>query len=676
MAEGADRTDALLLWRRASKDRHTPSETQGSDRTGAFLPGQTGRTELTGWVMKTKQIAQTREMLEKEGKGMPEESRQAFPTRTSMLFYFLKGSKRYFVLCVLFSMCVSFLDLVNPKLIGYTVDSVIGNEAALLPSYAAWLLQFLFGSTENIHGRVGQMAVVVIVVAAVSGVCRYFTNLFNSIGSESLVLRMRNLLFDHTLHLPFAWHNKNHTGDIIQRCTSDVETVRSFISEQLVQLFRIIILIGFSMYFMAEINGTLTLIAFCFIPVIVGYSLIFFRKIGSAFEHADVEEGKLSAIAQENLTGVRVVRAFGREEYERERFESKNRDYTKMWIRLMKLMSAFWAIGDLMSSAQIITLMAVGAVMCVRGNLTAGQFIAFATYSSMIAWPIRAIGRVISGMSKAGISIDRIREIMNAPVEKDDPKAGEPDIHGDICFDHVSFRYSPELPDVLSDVSFTVRRGETVGILGGTGSGKSTLMYLLDRLYQLPKESGTVSIGGVDIQKFRMEYLRKNIGLVLQEPYLFSRSLGDNIRIAGNNVTQADVDEAARISCLDEAVGKFRDGYDTPVGERGVTLSGGQKQRAAIAQMLVRKPPIMIFDDSLSAVDAETDAKIRHGLKQGTGDATVILIAHRITTLMQADRIIVLDKGKVAEEGTHEQLLEKNGIYRRIYDLQLAGSRL
>lgn len=262
-------------------------------------------------------------MLEKEGKGMPEESRQAFPTRTSMLFYFLKGSKRYFVLCVLFSMCVSFLDLVNPKLIGYTVDSVIGNEAALLPSYAAWLLQFLFGSTENIHGRVGQMAVVVIVVAAVSGVCRYFTNLFNSIGSESLVLRMRNLLFDHTLHLPFAWHNKNHTGDIIQRCTSDVETVRSFISEQLVQLFRIIILIGFSMYFMAEINGTLTLIAFCFIPVIVGYSLIFFRKIGSAFEHADVEEGKLSAIAQENLTGVRVVRAFGREEYERERFESK-----------------------------------------------------------------------------------------------------------------------------------------------------------------------------------------------------------------------------------------------------------------------------------------------------------------------------------------------------------------
>jgi ATP-binding cassette subfamily B protein len=220
-------------------------------------------------------------------------------------------------------------------------------------------------------------------------------------------------------------------------------------------------------------------------------------------------------------------------------------------------------------------------------------------------------------------------------------------------------------------VTFTVKGGTTVGILGGTGSGKSTLVHLLDRLYELPEKCGRIRIGGTDIADLKASELRKNVGLVLQEPYLFSRTLEDNIRIGLEGASREDVQEASKVACLDTAISHFAEGYDTYVGERGVTLSGGQKQRTAIAQMLIRKPPILIFDDSLSAVDAKTDSEIRMALKKHTTSATVLLISHRITTLMQADQIIVLDRGRIAEMGTHEELLEKQGIYRKIYDLQM-----
>jgi ATP-binding cassette subfamily B protein len=382
------------------------------------------------------------------------------------------------------------------------------------------------------------------------------------------------------------------------------------------------------------------------------------------------KEGELSSVVQENLTGIRVVRAFGRESYEKSRFETSNDTYTNMWIRLLRLMAAFWSSSDLFSYAQILTVIAYGAYLCVNGDLTAGSYIAFITYSNMLMWPIRMLGRVISNLSRVGISVDRIMYIMNTEEEKDVPDAVEPDMDKDIVFDHVSYQYSNGTQDILNDVSFTVKKGTTVGILGGTGSGKSTLMYLLDRLYDLPEEDGKITIGGVDIRRIKREWIRKNIGMVLQEPYLFSRTLEENIRIARPTAEHQDVMRATHIAALDESIDHFNEGYDTFVGERGVTLSGGQKQRTAIAQMLIRKPEIMVFDDSLSAVDAETDAKIRAELKENVSESTVILIAHRITTLMDADLIIVMDQGRVVEEGNHEQLLAKNGIYRRIYDLQ------
>lgn len=590
-----------------------------------------------------------------------------FGTKLEMVLFFLKGSKKYFVGAIIFACLVSLFDMINPKIISYTVDTVLGDKSTVLPSFIQQEIN-AFGGVNWLKANLWVIAICVVVVACIGATCRFLFNVLNTKGAESLVHTMRNELFNHILHLPFSWHSENHTGDIIQRCTSDVEQIKIFLSEQLTILFRFIILICMAMYFMFTINYKLTLVAALFIPIIIGYSLFFHKGIGQSFEKVDIEEGKLSSIAQENLTGVRVVRAFGRESYERERFEKQNDYYTSMWVHLMNLLAAFWSSSDLFSYLQIMCVLTYGAVLCVNGEMSAGDYIAFNSYATMLMWPIRNIGRVIANLSKAGISIERLMYIMNSEEEKDVQDAKEVDMHQDIVFDHVSFQYENGTSEILDDISFTIKAGTTVGILGGTGSGKSTLMYLLDRLY--PIQKGSITIGGVNVQDIKMSHLRSNIGMVLQEPYLFSRTLEENIAITLKETNRDEVRHAAKVASLDHAIEHFKEGYQTFVGERGVTLSGGQKQRTAIAQMLISKPPVMVFDDSLSAVDAETDAKIRKALKENVGDSTVILIAQRITTLMNADLIVVMDQGKIVQMGTHEQLVQQDGIYKEIYDLQ------
>jgi ATP-binding cassette subfamily B protein len=515
------------------------------------------------------------------------------------------------------------------------------------------------------------VALFVVAVALLAGVCRYLFKLWNSMGAEFLLQRMRDCLYAQIESLPYAWHSENQTGDIIQRCTSDVETIKRFVSEQMTELLRIVVMIVLAVFFMFRIHSRLTLVAVLSVPVVVLYSFFFHSRISSAFARVDEEEGRLSTIAQENLTGVRVVRAFGRELYEKDRFEGRNEIYTNMWIRMMQLMSGFWASNDLISGLQVMLVTTLGAYFCVKGSLSAGQYIAFISYNAMLTWPVRVLGRVISEMSKSGISIGRILYIMNASPEQDEPSTKETDYRGDIGFEHVSFDYSGSGREVLKDVSFTIKGGTTVGILGGTGSGKSTLACLLDRLYDLPKNQGRITVGGVDIRDLKARDLRRHVGLVLQEPYLFSRTLAENIQIGAEGSTRADVREAAAIACLDHTIEHFTEGYETFVGERGVTLSGGQKQRTAIAQMLIRRPQIMVFDDSLSAVDAQTDARIRSAIRQHTVSSTVLLISHRITTLMQADQILVFDKGRLVQQGTHEELAAQPGIYQKIYELQM-----
>ena len=465
---------------------------------------------------------------------------------------------------------------------------------------------------------------------------------------------------------------KNQTGDIIQRCTSDVDTVRNFVTDQFMNVIRISILLILSLTFMISMNFKLSLVAMASIPVIVAYSLVFQRKISERFTKCDESEGVLSTIAQENLTGVRVVRAFGREKYERDRFEKQNNIMTNLWMKLCKLLALFWGAGDLVSMMQVLLIIVLGCTLCVNGEMSAGEFIAFISYNSMLTWPVRQLGRVIADMSKAGVSIDRINYIMSSPEEQDRPGALEPDLRQDIVFDHVTFAYDDN-PPVLRDVSFTIPAGSTFAILGSTSSGKSTLMYLLNRLYEVKEGNGRVTIGGVDVRDIRADYLRRGVGLCLQEPFLFSRTIGENIGITRRDMDVGEIRRAASIACVDEAITEFTHGYDTIVGERGVTLSGGQKQRTAIARMLTQHAPIMVFDDSLSAVDAETDLKIRTQLKANLGSSTVILISHRVTTLMSADRILVLDKGQVVQMGTHEELMAQEGIYRHIFNMQMSS---
>ena len=603
----------------------------------------------------------------------PETVRQPY-TRVSLILDFLRGSIKYFVISILSAMCVTGLDMLSPQLIRTTVDGILGDNELKLPEFLMNRIASV-GGVGYLRDRLWLIGGLLVIMALFSVAFRYLFMLFNARGAESLVETMRNRLFSHIQRLPFSWHMQNQTGDIIQRCTSDVDMVKNFVSEQLTSVSRIVILIILSLFFMFSMNPRLTLVALASIPIIIAYSAYFHSKIGRQFMICDENEGILSTIAQENLTGVRVVRAFGREKYEKDRFEKQNNIYTNLWIKLCGFMALFWGAGDLISGLQVMLIVILGAVFCVRGSMTAGEFIAFISYNAMLTWPVRSLGRMISEMSKAGVSIERIRYIMNSDAEQDKPEAelageGTPEMRGDIEFHNVSFSYG-DAP-ILSDISFKIPQGTTFGILGGTGSGKSTLMHLLNRLYDLPKENGRITIGGVDIADMKGSWVRSHIGMVLQESFLFSRTIAENIGITRRGMSLSDIRWAASIACVDEAISEFSKGYDTVVGERGVTLSGGQKQRTAIARMLTQRTPIMVFDDSLSAVDSETDAKIRQALKRNLGDSTVILISHRVTTLMQAECILVLDKGRVAELGSHEELIKKkDGIYRRIYDMQM-----
>ena len=603
-------------------------------------------------------MSKTEKQLKKQ------ETRKKF----SLIWRFLKGSRLLFVVGILAAAVTALADMVSPQIIRAAVDNAIGGEPA---NFAPWIMNIVedLGGFEYLGKHLWIMAVAVLVVAVFKVVSQYVFRVSNTKAAETLVKTMRDSLFSHIERLPFSWHMKNRTGDIIQRCTSDIDTVKNFVSEQMTSIFRIAIMLGMSLVFMLSMNVPLAIIAIIPMPIIILYSFRFHKHIGEGFAKCDENEGKLSAMTQENLTGVRVVRAFGRESYEREKFHAHNEYYTSLWVKLAKVMSRFWSTADIMSGLQIMLVVVFGAVFCIYWDMTAGEYIAFISYNSMLVWPIRMLGRMISELSKAGVSIDRIRYIMESEAEKDKPDALTPDMNGDIVFENVNFAYD-NCPQMLHDINFTMKAGTTLGILGGTGSGKSTMMLLLDKLYDLPEGGGRITVGGVDIADIKTEHLRKNVGIVLQEPYLFSKTIAENIGITNPDITLTEIRQAARAACLDDTVTSFAKGYDTFVGERGVTLSGGQKQRAAIARTLTQNTPIMIFDDSLSAVDTETDAKIRAALETKFGSASIIIISHRITTLSKADKILVLEKGRIVEQGTHDELVAAGGIYRKIYDIQ------
>lgn len=576
----------------------------------------------------------------------------------------------YFVTAVIASLFMTLLNSLTPQIFRFTIDSVLGSDEYPYLAENLWVMALALVGTALVSG-------------AFMFICRYHT----AKAGENFAENMRNALFAHVQKLPMSWHDKHQTGDIIQRCTSDVEVIRNFVVTQLLEVFRTVFLVSVSFVMMMSMNRKLSLMVLGFVPIVVAYSAIFYRLIARRFTDADEAEGELSTVVQENATGVRVVRAFGREKFEMERFREKNDAFANLWIKLGTLSGLYWGVGDLITGLQVIAVIVFGAIEAVHGNISVGEFVAFASYNTTLVWPIRGLGRILSDMSKAGVSFERVDYIIQAEeeayqkedtykkfenVDKEKNGTGQDSGHTyDISFEKVNFAYE-DGQQVLKDVTFDIPQGTTLGILGGTGSGKSTITQLLTRFYELAEHCGTIKIGGKDVKEIPLEELRRQVGMVLQEPFLYSRTIKENIAAANPNATMEEIRNAAKVACVDEAIMNFPDGYDTLVGERGVTLSGGQRQRVAIARMLLQKAPIMIFDDSLSAVDSETDSLIRKALKEHMKHATVILVSHRITTLMTANNILVLNQGKIEQMGNHNELINQDGIYRRIYDIQMS----
>ncbi|MBO4298250.1 MAG: ABC transporter ATP-binding protein [Clostridia bacterium] len=581
----------------------------------------------------------------------------------TMIRTFLGGNEaRYIgsIAAVVVNVAIGFL---TPLVLAETIDGIIGQKRAL----SAWAEAL--GGREFLIRNLWIMGLMMLLLSVVGGTFQFLRGRWMAEASESIAKNMRDRLYRHLQTLPFDYHVKAETGDLIQRCTSDVETIRRFLSSQVIEMFRAVLMIGVALVVMLRMNVKMTLMSMVLIPFLFAFAFLYFKWVVKFFRIADEAEGKMSAVLQENLTGVRVVRAFGREKYEVEKYEKVNDDMFHKWRRVNDLLAVYWSGSDLLSMTQTGITLLFGVLLAARGELLVGEMTVFVSYISMLLWPIRQLGRILSDMGKSMVAFDRIDEILTQKSEEDAPDAVDAPIDRDIEFRHVGFEYEAKNP-VLKDVDFTVKAGQTVAILGATGSGKSTLMLLLQRLYDVKR--GDILIGGVSVSKIRKKHLRSRIGLVLQEPFLYSRTVRDNVRIVRPDAPDEDVFEVTRTASAHEFIESFERGYDTPVGERGVTLSGGQKQRVAIARTLLKDNDILIFDDSLSAVDTETDAAIRLALKEKRKGLTTFIISHRLTTLAEADFIVVLEDGKVAQRGTHEELIRQPGLYQRIYQIQSA----
>ena len=595
---------------------------------------------------------------------------------------FMKGNRLRYIGAIATVGVTSVVGFITPSMLGGITDAIrdtLVDESNPL-NFPGFMNRFFEarGGLSYVISHLWLVGLVIIALYLLNGVFQYLRARWTATASESIAKNMRDRLYAHLQTLPYDYHVKAKTGDLIQRCTSDVETIRRFLQTQVVEVFRAVLMLVVALVLMLGMNVKMTLVSMVLVPPLFVFAMLFFKWVRKSFALADEAEGKMSAILQENLTGVRVVRAFGRQQFEIDKFDEANDDLWKKNRRLCDLLAIYWPGSDLLSMAQTGVTLVYGVFLAATAStsgLSVGDMTKFVSYIGMLLWPIRQMGRILSDMGKSMVSFDRLDEILSAKPEADAPDATDAPLDGDIEFDHVGFEYEAMNP-VLVDVSFHVKAGETVAILGATGSGKSTLMHLLQRLYDIDEGRGAIRIGGTDIRKIRKSHLRSRIGLILQEPFLYSRTVKDNIGIAVREPSDEQIFEAARTASAHEFITGFENGYDTIVGERGVTLSGGQKQRVAIARTLIRENDILIFDDSLSAVDTETDKAIREALREtraeGEKGATTFIISHRLTTLSEADRIVVLQNGRVAQMGTHDELIHEDGLYRRIYLIQSA----
>ena len=513
----------------------------------------------------------------------------------------------------------------------------------------------------------------IVLVTALAGLFHFLRGRWTALASEGLIRRLRLALHDQLEHLPAPWHDGMDTGDLVQRCSSDVETLRVFFSNDVLEIARAIALLLALLPLMFWRNPTLAALSLLLMPLVFTFAVLFFRRVKQVFTVTDEAEAAMTAALQENLTGIRVVRAFSRQPEERLRFAGFNATFRDHNRRLIDLMGVYWAISDLLCLSQLGIVLFAGAYQLQAGTLSVGELFAFLTWEGMVIFPLRQFGRILTDAGKASVALTRLRAILEAAPETEGQAEKAPRAPLALRLDGLTFTYPGAAAPALQDLALSLAPGETLAILGAPGAGKSTLLRLLLRYYEAP--AGAIALGLSPealrpLEHWPLGALRSALAIVAQDPFLYGRSLEENLRVGAPNASEAALWIALEDAALADTVRALPAGLATALGERGVTLSGGQRQRLAIARALLRRPALLLLDDALSAVDVGTEAHILSALQKRKGESTVILTAHRLSTVRHADRIALLEDGQLVALGDHGTLLRTCAPYRALAQQQ------
>lgn len=593
----------------------------------------------------------------------------------SFMFELTKGYKIHFVLVLIIIFLYSFFSTLasyNAKLIvdcysySQNLDTPDIFSTNLVGPVGTLLLNML-GGVNFVYTHKWIIAISTLVIGLITALFFIFRGIMRGKIDTGISKKIRLILFYHIERLPYSFIKTHNNGDLLQTCMRDEKTLRHFVSRQFFSLWQTLLTLILSFVILVTLDYKIALMSIALLPPLMIYSYFLIRKEAKLYRITDDSEAVVIGKIEENINSIRVVKAYNNERKEIKIFKNDLNDYKKKYIKWRRVGSLFFSTTDILVFGEIIATALVSAYLCYRGEISLGTLIISITYTSAIVWPIRESVSIFNDFSKAMVAVDRMKLILDFPLEDIDSGL-VPKINGDIIFDNVSFKFEDDNKPALNSVSFHIKKGQTVAIMGKTGSGKSTLSSLLTRLYDYT--SGTITIDGVVLKEIQKKHIRKNVAIVLQEPFLFSRTIYENMTIAHKEVTIEDVNEALKTADFYDTVKVFKDGYNTVIGERGTTLSGGQRQRLAMARTILNDAPIVIFDDSLSAVDAQTDIRIRSALKKRETKATTIIITHRVMTAKDADLIIILDDGKIEQIGSHKDLINKKGFYQNIYSMQ------